>query len=174
MFCPHNTGNLDALKCVRRELDYSMGDTALNGVVLYAEDNPSDALLMQRAFTKAGLSDQLRIVSDGEEAVAYLQGKGKFADRQKFPSPILLLVDLNMPKKTGFAVIRWLRNKAEFHFLPTVVLTSSEADPDIKKAYRLGANSYLVKPPTLQKISALAENLRSYWMNLNRVPSRSD
>lgn len=151
-----------------------MGDIAGNGIVLYAEDNPHDVLLMKRAFTKAGLSERLRVVTDGQQAVKYLQGKGEFANRENFPLPILLLVDLNMPGKSGFAVIRWLRNQPAFHLLPTVVLTASDADPDIKKAYRLGANSYLVKPPTLDKITLLAKNLQSYWLNLNRAPQRSD
>jgi CheY-like chemotaxis protein len=79
-----------------------------------------------------------------------------------------------MPRKTGFDVIRWIRQKPQYELLPTVVLTASESDPDIKRAYRLGANSYLVKPPTLEKITTLAKNLDRYWLTLNRAPQRSD
>jgi CheY-like chemotaxis protein len=143
-------------------------------IVLYAEDDPRDVELMQRAFTKAGLADRLKIVTDGKEAIVYLAGNGKVADRREFPWPVLLLVDLKMPRKTGFDVIRWVRQSPQFVTLPTVVLTASDADPDIKRAYRLGANSYLVKPTTLEKITALAKNLDRYWLTLNRVMQRGD
>ena len=145
-----------------------------DAVVLYAEDDVNDVMLMQRAFAKAGAGERLRVVPDGKEAIAYLQGKGKYADRSEYPLPVLLLIDLKMPSKSGFEVLKWVRNHPELEMLPTVVLTSSESDPDIKRAYELGVNSYLIKPPTLAKITALAENLDRYWLNLNRVPTRTD
>lgn len=145
-----------------------------NCLALYAEDNPYDAELMQRTFVKAGMDRELQIVPDGVEAVNYLTGSGKYGDRGQFPMPLMLLTDLKMPRKTGFQLIHWVRAHPEFKRMPVVVLTVSREDPDIQKAYKLGANSFLIKPPTLQKISALIQNLNSFWLHLDAAPQASD
>ena len=143
-------------------------------IALYAEDNPCDAELMQRTFFKAGMDNDLQIVRDGAEAIDYLSGTGKYSDREKYPIPLMLLTDLKMPIKSGFQLIHWVRDHPEFTRMPVVVLTVSRHDPDIQRAYRLGANSFLIKPPTVAKLNALMNNLNSYWLHLHEMPQASD
>src|SRR6185295_4086868 len=98
--------------------------------VLLAEDDPDDILLTQIAFEKARLANPLQVVRDGEEAIAYLSGQGPFSDRNRFPLPILLLLDLKMPKIPGFQVLEWLRRQPHLDRLPVAIMTSSDQDPD--------------------------------------------
>src|SRR5439155_14882957 len=113
--------------------------------VLLAEDDPDDVLLTQIAFEKARLANPLQVVRDGEETIDYLNGEGVYSNRARFPMPILLLLDLNMPKVNGFQVLEWLREHPMLKRLPVAVMTSSDHDPDITRAYGLGADSYLIK-----------------------------
>ncbi|RMD93131.1 MAG: response regulator, partial [Calditrichaeota bacterium] len=117
-----------------------------NLTVLIVEDDPNDVLLIRRAFQKAKILNPLQFVNDGEQAVQYLSGLPPFADSEKYPAPVLLLLDLKLPKKSGFEVLEWLQQQNTLHRLPVVVLTSSNQSSDINHAYDLGANSYLVKP----------------------------
>ena len=135
--------------------------------VLLAEDDPDDILLTQIAFEKARLANPLQVVRDGEEAIAYLKGEGKFADRNQFPLPILLLLDLSMPKRNGFQVLEWVRNQPEFGRLSIAIMTSSDHDPHITRAYQLGADSYLRKPPDATALLALVQRLHAYWLIVN-------
>ena len=135
--------------------------------VLLCEDDPDDVLLTQIAFEKARLANPLQIVRDGEEAIAYFQGEGRFADRKRFPLPILLLLDLKMPKLDGFHVLQWLRKQSEVQRVPVAIMTSSDHDPDISRAYELGADSYLIKPPDAEALLALVQRLNAYWLILN-------
>lgn len=135
--------------------------------VLLCEDDPDDVLLTQIAFEKARLANPLQIVRDGEEAIAYLRGEGRFANRTRFPFPILLLLDLKMPKLDGFYVLEWLRQHPESRRLPVAIMTSSDHDPDISRAYDLGADSYLIKPPNAETLLALVQRLQAYWLILN-------
>jgi CheY-like chemotaxis protein len=128
--------------------------------VLYAEDEDNDAFLMQRAFTKAGVANPLAIVPDGAAAIRYLSGKGEFADRASHPAPCLLLLDLNLPRQSGLEVLAWTRTQPELRALPIVILTSSSQDRDIGSAYSLGANGYLVKPPSSDRLIELVSSLR--------------
>jgi CheY-like chemotaxis protein len=137
--------------------------------VLLAEDDDNDALLMKRAFQRANNSGVLRIVRDGEEVIDYLQGKGQFSDRSKFPLPSVLIVDLKMPKKNGFEVLQWIKEHREFRRIPAVVLSSSKQERDIVKAYELHANSYLVKPSAFNELQQVADTIQAYWIQLNRV-----
>src|SRR5437870_10171701 len=105
-----------------------------DATVLLAEDDPDDILLTQIAFEKARLANPLQVVRDGEEAIAYLKGEGHFADRHRFPLPILLLLDLKMPKVNGFQVLEWLRHDPHLKRLPVAVMTSSDHDPDADRA----------------------------------------
>src|SRR5215471_2423014 len=114
--------------------------------ILHVEDDANDALLFQHACQKAGVGFDLRAVKDGDEAIAYLKGSEKFSDRMSHPLPQLMLLDLKMPRVNGFDVLTWLRNDEHFKRLPVIVLTSSNHENDIKRAYDMGANSYLVKP----------------------------
>jgi len=113
--------------------------------VLLVEDNPDDTFLIQHAFHSAKLSNPIQPVSDGEEAMAYLSGEGDYADRKRYPLPALVLLDLKLPRKSGFDVLAWIRQQPGLERLPVVVLTCHNEIPDINDAYDLGANFYLVK-----------------------------
>jgi len=115
-------------------------------VVLWAEDDDNDAALLSRAWDKAEVADQLVRVRDGAEAIRYLRGDGVYADRERFPFPSLLLLDINMPGRSGLEVIEWLQSQSQFPKLPVVILTSSAASGDVHEAARLGVRGYLVKP----------------------------
>src|SRR5437870_4801039 len=106
-----------------------------SATVLLAEDDPNDVLLTQLAFDKARLANPLQVVRDGEEALMYLQGEGIYADRRRFPLPILLLLDLKMPKVNGFQVLEWLRDHPMLRRLPVAVMTASDHDPDATRAF---------------------------------------
>jgi CheY-like chemotaxis protein len=140
------------------------------GVILLAEDDPNDVLLIQRAFQRTHLANPVQVVRDGEEALAYLSGQGAFADRESHPLPVLMLMDLKMPRKTGLEVLAWLRQQPGLKRLPVIVLTSSNQSPDINRAYELGANSYLVKPAGFDSLLELVKNLDMYWLILNEKP----
>jgi len=115
--------------------------------ILLVEDDSNDVLLLQRAFRRAGLMHALQIVTDGDQAVSYLNGDGEFADRQAHPLPALVLLDLKLPRRSGLEVLEWLRNQPEnLKALPVIVLTSSRLSEDVDRAYGLGANSYMAKP----------------------------
>jgi CheY-like chemotaxis protein len=139
-------------------------------LVLLVEDDPDDVLLTQIAFERARLANPLGVVRDGEEAIAYLSGAGQYADRNKFPLPILLLLDLKMPRVNGFQVLEWLNKHPELNTIPVAIMTASDDDPDVKRAFELGAHSYLVKPPDAIALLNLVKRLHAYWMILNERP----
>jgi CheY-like chemotaxis protein len=127
--------------------------------ILHVEDDPNDTLLFQHACRKAGVIFDLQAVSDGDQAIAYLRGTNAFSDRLKHPMPHLILLDLKMPRVSGFDVLAWLRSDASFRQVPVVVLTSSNHDADVKRAYDLGAKSYLVKPVGFEALVELVKTL---------------
>ena len=133
-----------------------------DSVILLVEDEPVDALLMMRAFTKAKLTYRLEVVGDGEEAVAYLGGRDKYADRKHHKLPILVLLDLKLPRMSGLEVLAWMRSQPGLKRLPVVVLTSSKESSDINRAYDLGTNSYLVKPVAFDALLRVVEALTLY------------
>ena len=135
--------------------------------VLLAEDDPDDVLLTRLAFEKARLANPLQVVRDGVELLAYLQGEGCYSDRRQYPLPFLLLLDLKMPRMHGFQVLEWLRTHPEFQGLSVAIMTSSDHDPDISRAYALGADSYLIKPPDAEALLALVQRLHAYWVILD-------
>ena len=141
-----------------------------NSTVLLAEDDPDDVLLTHLAFEKARLANPLEVVRDGEEAIAYLKGAGRFKERARYPLPILLLLDLNMPKINGFQVLEWLQSHPMLSRMPVAVMTSSDHDPHVTRAYELGADSYLIKPPDAEALLALVQRLRAYWLIVNERP----
>lgn len=136
-------------------------------VILHVEDDPNDVLLFQRAFKKANLSVNIQSVSDGDKAVAYLSGANGFDDREKFPLPALILLDLKMPRKSGLEVLAWIRGQDKLRRLLVVIFTSSKHDEDINRAYDLGANSYLVKPVGFDMLVDVAKLLHQYWLTVN-------
>jgi CheY-like chemotaxis protein len=138
--------------------------------VLLAEDDPDDVLLTQIAFEKARLANPLQIVRDGAEAISYLKGDGKYSDRTKFPLPILILMDLQMPRVNGFQVLQWLKAHPNLRHIPVTILTATDHDPYITRAYDLGAVSYLIKPPNAETLVALVGRLHAYWLIVNHRP----
>ena len=144
-------------------------------VILLVEDNPDDVALIRRAFRRAGLGASIRLVADGELAVAYLAGEAPYAEPGEHPLPAVILLDLMLPRRSGFEVLEWLRAQPGLRRIPVVVLTSSEQAVDLDRAYDLGANSYLVKPVMVDALTALVRNVDQYWLGLNRRarPQRS-
>lgn len=138
--------------------------------LLYVEDEPNDAMLLEVAFRHAGISNPLKVVSDGEQAVEYLSGKGIYADREKYPLPCLVLLDLNLPLKPGFDVLRWMRAHPNLRTLPVLIFTSSDRPHDINLAYQLGANGYLIKSPSLAEWKSRAAAIRDFWLIHNLAP----
>jgi CheY-like chemotaxis protein len=138
--------------------------------ILLVEDDPNDVLLIQRAFRKANLINPIQVVGDGEEAVSYLSGEGSYADRRRYPLPILVLLDLKLPRKSGFEVLEWLRGEPDLKRLPVVVFTSSTEGLDVNRAYDLGANSYLVKPVSFKDLLEMVKTLHLYWLIFNKKP----
>src|SRR5262245_58583891 len=114
--------------------------------ILLVEDNEDDVFLMQRALKFAQLQQGLHIVRDGQEALSYLAGEGPYGDREIYPFPTVVLLDLKLPKRSVFEILSWTRDVARMHALIVVVFTSSNQPSDIAESYRLGANSYVVKP----------------------------
>jgi CheY-like chemotaxis protein len=133
--------------------------TAKTTTILHVEDDPNDTLLFQHACNKAGVVFDLQAVSDGDQAIAYLRGTNDFSDRMKHPFPKLILLDLKMPRVSGFDVLTWLQTESLFRGVPVVVLTSSNHDADVKRAYDLGAKSYLVKPVGFEALVELVKTL---------------
>ncbi|HUK48620.1 MAG TPA: response regulator [Terriglobales bacterium] len=144
----------------------------LSGPVLLVEDDPSDFRLIQRAFNKLPNGFEILRLTNGDDAVAYLSGDDPYENRAAHPMPSLVLLDLKLPRRSGFEVLQWLRRQpAGLCRMPVVVLTSSRHTADINRAYDLGANSYLVKPETGGQLDNLASEFRSYWLRLNEFPS---
>ena len=143
---------------------------AEQNAVLLVEDNADDVLLIRRAFRKARLLNPLQVVGDGDAAVAYLGGHAEYADREAHPLPVLVLLDLKLPRRGGLDVLAWLRQQPVLRRMPVVVLTSSAEKEDVTRAYELGANSYLVKPVAFEALLEMVRTLNVYWMILNERP----
>lgn len=143
----------------------------MSKVILLAEDNDDDVFFMKYAMKNAGVSVPLQVVEDGVQAVSYLAGEGKFSDRNLYPLPDLVLLDLKLPFKSGFEVLKWIRDQSILNKLLVIILSSSQQDSDINKAYQLGANSYLVKPLTSEQLLKLVKAFKEYWLNFNQFPS---
>jgi CheY-like chemotaxis protein len=139
--------------------------------ILMVEDRPADVLLIRRAFGKANIRNPLQVISNGEDAIAYLAGTGAFTDRDASPLPCLILLDLKLPRRSGLEVLSWLRAQPELKRLPVIVLTSSKETSDVNRAYELGANSYLVKPVMFDTLLGMITTLGLYWLTMNESPT---
>lgn len=144
-----------------------------SAIILLVEDREDDVILIRKAFSKAGLMNPLYIVRDGEEAVAYLAGEGAFSNRNEYPLPEIILLDLKMPKLDGFEVLQWIRGQPGIRGLPVIVLTSSEEMKDVNRAYSLGANSFMVKPLDFENTAQLAKTLHHFWIMSAKLPESS-
>jgi CheY-like chemotaxis protein len=147
-----------------------MGDT---DVILIVDDRDDDIVLMRKAFDRAGLNNPVQVVRSGAEAIAYLSGEGKFANRAEYALPVLVLLDLKMPGIDGFEVLSWIRSQDGIRGLPVVVLTSSNEFMDVNRAYQLGANSFFVKEFDFQGSVDLSKLLKRYWIQTTRLPETS-
>lgn len=133
-----------------------------NGTILLAEDLESHVAVIRHAFKDASVPNPIQVVKDGDQAIAYLKGEGRYANRSLHPYPVLLLLDLKMPRVSGFQVLAWARQHPNHKFLPIVVLTNSEEIKDINRAYELGANSFLVKPVNMQEFIDLIHSIKCF------------
>jgi two-component system, response regulator len=138
--------------------------------ILLVEDNPQDAELTVRSLKKKNLANDLVVVEDGEEALEYLFCRGRFANRDVNQAPKVVLLDLKLPKVSGLEVLRALKQNEQTRTIPVVIVTSSREDPDIKTAYDLGANSYVVKPVDFDAFADAVCNLGLYWLLVNQAP----
>ncbi|MDF3059266.1 MAG: response regulator receiver protein [Rariglobus sp.] len=135
-----------------------------NPTILVVDDDPNDLLLIKMAFKAVGVTSRIQTADSGHEAVAYLKGEGKYADRRDHPYPDFVLTDLKMPGLDGFAVLEHLKKNPESAIIPTVILSGSQDNDDIKKAYLLGASSYHVKPSSPGELRVLVKVLHDYWV----------
>jgi two-component system, response regulator len=138
--------------------------------ILLVEDNPQDAELTVRALRKKNLANRLVVVEDGAEALDFLFCRGKFSNRAPGNSPQVVLLDLKLPKVSGLEVLKTLKQDDRTRALPVVIVTSSREDPDIKAAYALGANSYVVKPVDFDAFAEAVSCLGLYWLMVNQPP----
>ena len=139
--------------------------------ILLVEDNEDDTFFMQQALKDAAIENPLQHVEDGQAAMDYLAGQGRYSDRAAYPMPMVVFLDLKLPLKNGFEVLTWIRAQPHLEKLVVIVLTSSDEVVDLKRAYHLGANSYVVKPPTGEQLLDLARAFKLWWLRQNRVPS---
>ena len=135
--------------------------------VLLVEDNPRDAELTIRALKRQHLANQLFHVEDGAEALDFLFARGKYEGRRTDVAPKVILLDLKLPKVNGLEVLRAMKSDPQLHTIPVVVVTSSAEDPDIKAAYDLGANGYVIKPVQFDSLIEAMSKLGIYWLMVN-------
>ena len=141
-------------------------------VILLAEDDANDVFFLRRAFQKANVPCKILDVSNGQEAISYLKGLGPYQNREDFPKPAVLLLDLKMPLVNGFEVLEWIKSRQELADLPTLVLSSSAHEGDMARARQLGAREYHVKPSSLAQLTDLAQQIAGRW--LNKAPAGSE
>ena len=138
--------------------------------ILLVEDNPSDIDLTKRALEKAHIMNDLVVAENGEEALDYLFGTGRFADRNIRQLPAMVLMDIKLPGLNGIEVLKCIRENPITHRQPVIILTSSKEENDIKSSYNLGVNSYIHKPVDFYQFAEVIQHLGQYWLALNEVP----
>jgi CheY-like chemotaxis protein len=140
-------------------------------IILLIEDESADAMLIRRALEKTGLDFKLSRVKHGEEAIDYLSGAEPFADRDTHPLPDVVLLDIKLPRRTGFEVLEWIRSQPKsLGRIPVVMLTSSRHTVDVNRAYDLRANGYLTKPDTAHQLQEMMVDFKRYWLRWNELP----
>jgi len=139
--------------------------------ILLIEDDPNDVLLVQRAFQRTRSGIPLFVMPNGFEAVKYLGGEPPYNDRQVYPFPDFVLLDLGMPKMSGLEVLAWIRAQPNLKRLPVIILTSSGHEADAKKAYEAGANSFVVKPSSFDELVEAIRSLTDFWLDGSKLPT---
>lgn len=139
-------------------------------VILMADDDEDDVLLTQKALQKGKLLNELYSVRDGEELLEYLFRRGEYSDATRAPRPGLILLDLNMPRKDGREALKEIKSQPEFKDIPIVVFTTSKAEEDIYRSYKLGVNSFITKPVTFEKLIEVMQMLGKYWFEIVTLP----
>jgi CheY-like chemotaxis protein len=140
--------------------------------ILQVEDDPNDVFLFKHAVKKVGVTNPMQVAGDGQEAIDYLSGTGKFADREQFPLPGLILLDLKLPFVMGLDVLKWIREQP--NPAPVVIiLTASAEEEDVASAYRLGANAFLTKPSEAGKLQEIVKAIKDFWLTHNTLPRQS-
>jgi CheY-like chemotaxis protein len=143
---------------------------AERGLILIVDDDENDLVLVRYAFEQAQVFNPIQTLHDGIEAIEYLKGKGRYSDREKYPLPCLMLLDLKMPQCDGFEVLAWRQKETGLKYFPVVVFTSSSQERDIQRAMELGATAYAVKPAQLEYFIAVAKELQSKWLEPGNKP----
>jgi len=138
--------------------------------ILLVEDNPADVEITLEAFRRSQGGNHVHVCRDGEDAQDFLLGEGRYAQPKICPRPDLVLLDLNLPGRSGFDVLELMRRTEQLRNIPVVVLTTSDRDEDIQRCYRGGANSYLTKPVQFDDCLHLVAEIQRYWLHLNRLP----
>lgn len=139
-------------------------------IILLADDDGDDRLLVKDAMAESGSQAELHCVQDGEELLDYLRHRGKYQGQDCAPIPGLILLDLNMPRKDGKEALREIKNDPVLRRIPVVVLTTSKADTDIARTYELGANSFIAKPVAFECLVSVIRSLSQYWFNMVELP----
>jgi len=141
--------------------------------ILLAEDNEDYALILENAMTSLGWKNPIRIVHDGKEVIKYLSGEGKYSDREAWPFPSVLFLDIKMPQADGFEVLRWMRDHPKCSVLPTMMFSTSDEERDVQLAYDLGANGYFVKPALVSELKAILQTAYEFWARCVKPKARS-
>jgi CheY-like chemotaxis protein len=140
--------------------------------ILLVEDNEDDVLLMRIALKRAHIVNPIYVVGDGQSAVEYLSGGRQYGDRDAYPIPAIAFLDVNLPYKAGHDVLTWIRHQKQLESLIVIMLTASNEPTDINRCYSLGANSYLLKPPTPEQLKAMAKAFQWYWVQYDQYLER--
>ncbi|MCI0744165.1 MAG: response regulator [Verrucomicrobia subdivision 3 bacterium] len=139
--------------------------------ILHVEDREDDQFFLKRAFDAVGIQNTIHFLNDGQIAVDYLSGQAPYADRQAYPIPCLIILDLKLPQLHGLDVLKWIRAHREFKSIVVVILSSSPLRNDVDLAYEAGVNSFIVKPLTADQMTNIARLVKEYWLETNEFPS---
>jgi DNA-binding response OmpR family regulator len=138
--------------------------------ILLVKDSEDDVLFIRRALKLTGADLSHHVASDGQQAIDYMDGVGEYADRELYPLPSMVLLDLKLPRVLGLDVLKWIRARREFGNIPVIIMTASGERTDWERGYRLGANSFMIKPGNLDELVALAKCLTDYWFKYSTLP----
>jgi CheY-like chemotaxis protein len=149
----------------------NLDDSRLEPVnILFIEDSPLDAEIVLRNFKRARFANSIAHVRDGSAALDYLFHRGQYQDEQRYPAPDLILLDLNLPRVSGWEILDAIRADEGLRTIPVVVMTSSEQDEDVVKSYQKGVNTYITKPVDFNKVAEVVQTLGHYWFVLSKLP----